>query len=479
MVPHRTLLEAALSSGDLGRVQQLPVRSPRPPRTKPRDACGLTLGVSQPDDCGTWANRAASGAHAAGAIPMNILTVGEPYHPSRRQWPEGATYNFRAGAHELVLFFDRPTDRETGAIRRDRMDLAVTAEGDVIILSWRFGTAPWSDAPYSWHLLPEAERVEPATPEGNGALLSVVLVDASTGLVRAFRAVSMSAEFAAALEGSIREQILRPWPGREAYDRELARIYATSSSETIAGRAIARGVGGDAPEATHASRVAVAGPEHPAARIQRMISRMRSRYPQVWDTFERLRSMRGRGLPAWPDWCLLPLAGAYAIASGGGKRRPAHPEDVSIIAALGTWRYSQGIYQFDGNLLDALWETPAAGEMPTDVLTRLPEHCVYVATPGRNVGETESIGIEGFFAHMEWDSNDTHVELRLLVDCTDGGLIAIPIHLGSDLSEGLEVMLWEARRKASGSYGDEFLGGLGAAKIRPIVEPLVSTLLYL
>ena len=36
--------------------------------------------------------------------PMHRLEVGKPYDPSRRAWPEGADYNFRAGGHELRIF---------------------------------------------------------------------------------------------------------------------------------------------------------------------------------------------------------------------------------------------------------------------------------------------------------------------------------------------------------------------------------------
>lgn len=48
---------------------------------------------------------------------MHRYEVGQPYHPSRRAWPEGAQYNYRQGQHELVLFFQSPTTREIEAVR--------------------------------------------------------------------------------------------------------------------------------------------------------------------------------------------------------------------------------------------------------------------------------------------------------------------------------------------------------------------------
>ena len=55
--------------------------------------------------------------------------------------------------------------------------------------------------------------------------------------------------------------------------------------------------------------------------------------------------------------------------------------DVGLLAAIGTWRYSQGIYRFDDSVYEALRDTVPSGDMPVDVLYRLPEWCVYIETP--------------------------------------------------------------------------------------------------
>lgn len=113
------------------------------------------------------------------------------------------------------------------------------------------------------------------------------------------------------------------------------------------------------------------------------LAAIHQRYPRAWIQVEDLRRDRGRGLPAWPDWCYLPLAGAYAIVSGGGERKVSLERslDIARIGALGAWRVSQGIYSFDADVLDGLWQTPIDGEIPEEILYRLPEWCVYIATP--------------------------------------------------------------------------------------------------
>jgi hypothetical protein len=69
----------------------------------------------------------------------------------------------------------------TGARRKGK--------SEVILLLYRIeGFANWSDAPYSWHLVPEQLRTDP----DERALMTVVLVDAGAGIIRALRAVASS-----------------------------------------------------------------------------------------------------------------------------------------------------------------------------------------------------------------------------------------------------------------------------------------------
>ena len=78
------------------------------------------------------------------------------------------------------------------------------------------------------------------------------------------------------------------------------------------------------------------------------------------------------------------------------QRRAALLEEIlldgPVIAALASWRPTQGIYRFDADLLEAVWQTPlaspstssstSAGKLPTELLYHLPEWCPYIETPG-------------------------------------------------------------------------------------------------
>lgn len=168
--------------------------------------------------------------------------------------------------------------------------------------------------------------------------------------------------------------------------------------------------------------------------------------PRAWRQADELRADRGRDLPDWPQWCFLPLAGWYSIVSRH-HRLPVlgieHMPQVQALAALGAWRPTQGLYRYDPELYEALTSTPMGGDMPCDVLYRLPEWCVYVETPGLSFG---SQALSGFFAHLECDANSGGHELRLLLDVCGGDLLSIPLHLGHwTLAEGLQHMVATAK----------------------------------
>lgn len=199
-------------------------------------------------------------------------------------------------------------------------------------------------------------------------------------------------------------------------------------------------------------------------------------YPGAWKQVDEWRARRGQGgVPNWPDWCFLPLGAWYAIVSEGEGRLPPHlVEDVSRLGAVGTWRVTQGIYRFDPALFGAIAETPVSGDLPHDVLYRLPEWCVYVETPGLAVLGGK---LHGFFAHLECDANTGRPELRLLLNA-EQALAPVPLHLGPwPLLESIDRAVSHAGLWAAG-YGIAIPEGASQA-MRPIIEPLVSLLLYL
>ena len=196
-------------------------------------------------------------------------------------------------------------------------------------------------------------------------------------------------------------------------------------------------------------------------------------HPQAWTQFDDFRQRR-EALGGWPEYVFCPLAGAYAVASGGGSNRLPLDRvgEVARLGALAAWRPTQGIYRFDPDLYAALVASPPSGQLPCEVLRHMPAWCVYLESSEA----AQQAGLFGFFAHMESDTNTGGEELRLLLDHTDG-LLALPLHLGPwDLSTALDEMGREARKQAV-LAGQPAPGNM--AQLATLAGPLVSLLLYL
>lgn len=220
-------------------------------------------------------------------------------------------------------------------------------------------------------------------------------------------------------------------------------------------------------------------------------------YKNIWWEVDRMRAARGQFVKDWPGWCFLPLGGAYAIAGRGGTIALENISLVGIIGALAAWRATQGVYRFDPTILDALWETPVDGNIPHELLFRLPEWCPYVLTPGKSFA---GLPLHGFFTHLEYDNfNGGRIELRFLLDITTPHgeeLVPAVLHLvPGGLAEAIAAVRRECLRLTGceknicadivSTIGDTFSLALSPAGF-PVrgdalreFSPLVSTVLYL
>ena len=211
------------------------------------------------------------------------------------------------------------------------------------------------------------------------------------------------------------------------------------------------------------------------------LSAVGSLYPKAWRQIDKFRASKGKGgLPDWPDWCFLPMAGFYAIVSKEADvvRLPPHLlPDVARLAAIGTWRYTQGIYRFGPDVRDAVMSAKIPGGLPCNVLYRLPEWCVYIETPGKQWG---CMPLHGFFAHLEWDSDEGVAALRLLLDC-EPGLFPFPIRLGVDALDGAVACATDSARVQSRGAGRFSGTGLKQATdgLADNLEPLVLLVMHL
>lgn len=206
-------------------------------------------------------------------------------------------------------------------------------------------------------------------------------------------------------------------------------------------------------------------------------------YPAMSSWVQILLEGKGKdGAPDWPNWCFLPMGawGAMINTQSNIGHEFAKSWDVTkgvgVLSAIGTWRYSQGIYRLDADLLAALAETELSGDLPAELFHRLPEWCVYVETPGLSWLDSS---LHGFWAHLEWDIDHRREELRFVLN-TDQGLVPQPLHLGKwSIEEAITKTL--AFTTANGGGLLKFLGldSLLQDPLAQELKSLVSILLYL
>lgn len=182
-------------------------------------------------------------------------------------------------------------------------------------------------------------------------------------------------------------------------------------------------------------------------RPQQLLKEIAKAYPNVWQQVKQFRAAKGKDLPNWADWCYLPIAAGVAIATQGNNSKlyqaMFNKINPAIIVAGATWRITQGVYRFDAELYNTLVNQPLEGNIPCEVLKRLPEWCVYI--------EMYDDEIEGFWAHLEDDINTDRIELRLVIMFKDGVNTSVPIHLGNwTIEEGLQRMIQEAQQHVQG-----------------------------
>lgn len=183
---------------------------------------------------------------------MHEIRVGELYVAGRTSWPEAIEWNWAKDLNELRLFFTNPSSQEIQAVKRGKVEFGLVVRQDIIFLAFRFLPAPgnqqgipWSDAPYTYHMLPQDRKGLPEADPGpeERSLLQIVLVDAGTGVSLAIRGVTLSPEFTQKMFAAIRAQAEQPF-NQQVYDQHLRGVYTTYQSKQLYSLARARCTGG-------------------------------------------------------------------------------------------------------------------------------------------------------------------------------------------------------------------------------------------
>lgn len=126
----------------------------------------------------------------------------------------------------------------------------------------------------------------------------------------------------------------------------------------------------------------------------------------------------------WPRWGFAPFA-VWATSTVRSRRDLKKVNDITSAITVVPWRYSRSVYRFDPDVYRELIATPFTGELPEEVLLRLPDWSVFI--------EMQDESVSGFFASLEYVSPGK-TELRF-VFCAGDRLVPFYIALSAGTIE--------------------------------------------
>lgn len=179
---------------------------------------------------------------------MQIVAIGKPLFETRTELPEAIEYNYQAGDHTLLLSMNNLHPNEIRAVREDEAEFGLYCENSIIFLLYRFGeTLPWSDSAFSWWNVAKEDRRVPAPQENPNEriLLKIILVEATTGIVKAIRVTTFSPDFTEKLHNAIRQQAMGEEFSREEFIVHSLAIYSNNNPAQLASKSLVKTKGGE------------------------------------------------------------------------------------------------------------------------------------------------------------------------------------------------------------------------------------------
>jgi len=146
--------------------------------------------------------------------------------------------DFRFGINDtgaiLFALFDKPTEHEISQYRPNvPFQAQICMLGGIIFMLFKFGDLPWFNAPYHGSLS-KTLTIEPNMLIGSddGLPLSIIMADASNGVVKELRIIKLSNEFSRALLEKVKIQIETPLSLQEC-DDVVDSIYAKYTTRDL------------------------------------------------------------------------------------------------------------------------------------------------------------------------------------------------------------------------------------------------------
>lgn len=160
---------------------------------------------------------------------MEIIEVGKPY--TRIVGKPEACYADNTGVFEIIVNYKHPTNEEINAYKANKkFEIRFFSTDNVLFFLFRAEGEPWQDAPFNPHLSPNKEYEE--IKDGEGYLLTLIVSDAPSGVVKSIRSIGLGNKFSNALRKQIVCLMDNPFDA-DLYRSDIERIYGKYSTEEL------------------------------------------------------------------------------------------------------------------------------------------------------------------------------------------------------------------------------------------------------
>lgn len=344
---------------------------------------------------------------------LNVIAGPPPYEDT-------GFFFHHDGRATWVFSMKDPTAKEVAAIESGPLDLRLVVEAPVLSM---IGTSPVMSAERTFLPPPGIQQPIPADTTFN-----IVLVDARDGRVLVTRAVDVGQDFADRVADTVNTQArqgVNPAALARAEQVLQSRSIGENKRRAVASCTVpASGPRLFIPPASAAPAPVPQKANSPAwdigvgpGRPLEIIRAYGALYPDLWKRVDALRQKRW-----WPAWCFLPNVAAHALV--GRKPETQREMDKAIIGGvlLASWRLSKGVYVFDRELAGAL-ETTRMDRIPTEVVFRMPEQCLYIPVSWPAI-ESPLGPVHGFFAQIQLNDRGATPQLVLCFDTSRGHMLS-------------------------------------------------------
>jgi len=129
---------------------------------------------------------------------MRRLKVGDQLYEGVAGFEEGTHYNYTLAGHTLIISIKNPLPEHITAVSGGEAVFGLATRDRTAFVLCRFGNLPWRIAHYNWWINPPVLRPDPwgdLETVDSGVYVTVTLVDAADGIVKALRLVRLAKEF--------------------------------------------------------------------------------------------------------------------------------------------------------------------------------------------------------------------------------------------------------------------------------------------